>query len=201
MSPTDVQGLIARCLSGDDQARAQFCAEYYDLVLRAVARKLSQILNAPPPREEVEDICNEVFVHLLADDCRAMRRLHRPASLNAWLVTVARNLTVDCLRKRGSRLRLEDATAHEPVAPHEPAPDQTVMAQEQQSAVGTKMAELPALDRLILELYYLHSLKYAEIASMLGMNPNTVASRVRRAKEKLRKLLAEDDNESTATRG
>ena len=55
-----------------------------------------------------------------------------------------------------------------------------------------KLAALSGPDCLVLDLYYLHQLKYAEIADVLGHNINTVSARIRRAKTKLRALLEEE---------
>ncbi|MCJ7837590.1 MAG: hypothetical protein MUP61_00040, partial [Burkholderiales bacterium] len=87
-----VAELVERCLCGDDQAKALLFAEYADLARRAVVRKLAALGLLQTRRSEVADICHDLFERILADNCRMLERLHKPASINAWLVTVAQNL-------------------------------------------------------------------------------------------------------------
>jgi len=185
-----VRALIARCVAGEGQARAEFCAEYHDLVLRAAARKLAALTSCPAVRSEAEDVCNEVFVRLLSDDCQALRRLRNPHSINAWIVTIARNHAIDHIRKEQSRAKLREAIALERSSIPRGIPDDAI-AEERRAHLNGILRTLPAIDQLVLELYFMHGLKYAEIAEVLDLNINTVSSRLRRAKHKLRTLLQE----------
>ena len=197
MGPAEIGELIAGCVRGDDQARARFCDAYLDLVHRAVSRRLAQLSNAPPVQSDVEDIRNEVFERLLVDDCKALRRIHKPQSLNAWLVSVARNHAVDYVRKRTTRMRAHVSSALEQQE-HcgAGASEQELAARERKEFVSKGLAALAPSDRLVLELYFVRELKYAEIAVMLSLNINTVSARLRRAKAKLRAIMLEDRNGS-----
>ena len=48
---------------------------------------------------------------------------------------------------------------------------------------------LDECEKLVVTMYYIDQLKYAEISEVLRMNINTVATCIRRAKEKLRDAL------------
>lgn len=181
LSPREVQELVARCIEGDDAARAALYNTYRGLVRRAVARKLSW---ASP--EEIEDISSDVFLSLYADDCETLRRLRNPKSLKSLMAAMARNQAVDHIRRNASRSRMRDALAREDQGEYHPGPDAHVVEEERRCAMARLLAEIPDLDRLVVELFYIQGLKYAEIADALGMNINTVSTRLRRAKEKLR---------------
>ena len=60
--------LITQCIQGEPAAQAQLYDEYRALVHRAAARRLAQLSHATPLRTEVDDIRNEVFARLFADD-------------------------------------------------------------------------------------------------------------------------------------
>ena len=197
MGSIEIGELVARCVAGDDEAKAQFFAEYHGLVRRAVAGKLAQATAPPVLRSDVEDICSSVFERVLSDNCHALARLRNARSVNAWLVTVAQNCVVDYMRRWSSRMRVDAIVAREEEEVYIPSPAEKVIAHERKARLDDRLAELGAEDRLALELYFLHELRYAEIAEMTGLNINTVSARIRRAKAKLRNLYGEDRSEIT----
>ena len=54
-----------------------------------------------------------------------------------------------------------------------------------------ELFSLPPEDRAVIHLYYYEGYSTEEIARILGCRPGTVRSRLSRARDKLRKLLAE----------
>ncbi len=189
---TPVAELVRKCLSGDDQAKALFFAEYAELARRAVVRKLAVLGVLNSRRSEVGDICHDLFERILADNCRMLAHLHNPARLNAWLVTVAQNLAVDYVRKWSRRAEI-DATvvAAAPCVVRE-TPAAYAIRSEAQHALEQTLDSLPPADRLILDLFFMQGLKYCEIAEVTGLNINSVSAKLRRSKQKLRALMKED---------
>jgi len=179
--------LLRRCIAGDDAAKAHFFTEYRPLVARAIARKLAACGHAGSG-PEVEDLCHDLFLRLLSPPCPMLQRLHKPTALNAWLVTVAQNHAVDHIRREIRRGQIESSLAREEAAPYGEAPPR-VMMEEATALVRARLAELSDHERIILELFFLHGMKYTEIAEMMRMNINTVSARLRRGKLKLRKLF------------
>lgn len=189
----DTTGLVARCLSGDDAARAEFINTYDPLLQRAVQRRLNRYNPRGAFTSEADDIRHEIYLKLFAQRCKALEGVRNTHSLDAWLVVVAQNHTVSYMRKR---LVLDQASEHgmaEATVPCHEVPDQTAIQNETKARVHAALRRLDDKDRLVLQLYYLYNQKYAEIAEALGMNINTVASRLMRAKEKLRELLQETE--------
>lgn len=91
----DVAGLIACCVRGDDRAQARFYWEFAGLVRYAVVRKLGAADAYDALRSDVDDMCNEVFARIFADDYRLLRGLHKPRFVQAWVMTIAQNHAVD----------------------------------------------------------------------------------------------------------
>ena len=192
MSRLDVAELIERCLQGDGQAQAEFYTEYHRLIERAITRKLVRSVGAAAAQSDVEDIRHEVFERLLGDNCSRLRRLKKPQSIDAWLITVAGNHTIDYLRQRARETRLHASMAHESHEPYYTSPADEAMADERNRRLAERFAELSDQDRLILDLFFVQGLRYAQLAEVLGLNINTASARLRRAKAKLRRLLEED---------
>ncbi|MBM7579080.1 sigma-70 family RNA polymerase sigma factor [Jeotgalibacillus terrae] len=69
--------------------------------------------------------------------------------------------------------------------------EKTAIRYEQQREVNTALMALPASYRIVLDLYYYRDFKVEEIAELTGEKPNTVKTRLRRGREKLKVMLEE----------
>lgn len=103
-----------------------------------------------------------------------------------WLTRIAINVCKDRLKKKSS---LET-----------PGEDVDILINEQENidnrlSVCQAIAELPIELREVVALYYYQELTHREIAQILGISVPNVAYRLRTAKSKLKKFLAEDENE------
>lgn len=123
--------------------------------------------------------------------------LFRPGSKpDAWLMSIMHNLFVNQLRQRAARpdqMELE-AIAVEPATP---ARQEEGLALEDLQAALDK---LPADQREVLLLVALEEMSYEEAARIVGVPVGTVMSRLSRAREKLRRLLAGEDAATPALR-
>ena len=187
-SGTQTSELIARCTTGDDAARAQFCGEYLDIVRRAAARTLHRYGVTGADALETDDLANEVFAKLLANDCALLNKVRSSQTIIAWLVAITRNHVIDHLRRES--LRDKAATrVYEEQTLYVPPNCVVAIAGERAEAVQNAVSLLDVRDRFALELYFLQGLTYAQMADILHENVNTVSARVRRAKDKLRQVL------------
>ena len=180
--------LIARCTTGDDAARAQFCGEYLGIVRKAAARTLHRYGASGADALETDDLANEVFARLLANNCALLNKVRDSRSITAWLVAITRNHVVDHLRRESLRERAA-TRAHEDHALFVPPDSIVAIAGERAEAVRNAVSLLESRDRFALELYFLQGLTYVQMADILRENVNTVSARVRRAKGKLRQVL------------
>ncbi len=121
--------------------------------------------------QEAEDAVQDTFVRYLE---RAPQNLEYPA---AWLLRVLVN---GCK----SRLRLAWRRV-------DPLPDTLSAPGPEEYQELEELFSLPPEDRAVIHLYYYEGYSTEEIARILGCRPGTVRSRLSRARDKLRKLLAE----------
>lgn len=134
-------------------------------------------------RQLAEDCVQEVFVTAWRS---AGRYDPRRASVSTWLFAIARNKTVDALRRRSRR-------PAEPLPerwPDDEAPDaaEIVAAEDQGERIASALAELPQHQLEAVSLAYFEGLTQAEIAERLGVPLGTVKGRLRLALERLRAL-------------
>ena len=105
--------------------------------------------------------------------------LHSVRYFKTWLVRILINECRTILRRQ-KRIAPYDAAAAEAI----PAP-----AAEDHSDLYAAITALDEKLRLPVELYYLEGFKTREIAGMLGIPENTVKTRLRTAREQLRRDL------------
>ena len=105
--------------------------------------------------------------------------LHSVRYFKTWLVRILINECRTILRRQ-KRIAPYDAAAAEAI----PAP-----AAEDHSDLYAAITALDEKLRLPVELYYLEGFKTREIAVLLGVPENTVKTRLRTAREQLRKDL------------
>lgn len=124
-------------------------------------------------RQDAEDIAQETFISLL----RAAPRFENAEHQKAWLLRVTINRCKSQLASAWARRRTElDDTLPAPFTP-------------QENIVLDAVNALPPKYREVVYLHYIEGYTAAEIGGILGLNTNTVLSRMARAREKLRDLL------------
>ncbi len=117
---------------------------------------------------------------------RALIKLHlwQPGSdLRAWLFTLMHNVFINQLRAQSGRLTVDDDAAEVAVRPTQ---TDWLEVRDLQAA----LLRLPQEQREVLLLVGLEQMTYEESAGVLGIPVGTVMSRLSRARERLRGLLA-----------
>ena len=120
---------------------------------------------------EAEDAVQDAFLRFLE---RAPGNLENPG---AWLTRVLVNSCKSRLRLAWRRVG--------------PLPETLPAPGPEEREELEELFSLPPEDRAVIHLHYYEGYSTDEIARMLGWRPGTVRSRLSRAREKLRKLIAE----------
>jgi RNA polymerase sigma-70 factor (ECF subfamily) len=129
--------------------------------------------------EAAEDITQDCFLALV----RAPDRFDESrGTLRTYLFSIARNLAFKVYRDG----RLEEALEEEPAAPGE----DEVLRGELAGAVQIAVAALPPLQQEALILFEYEGLSLEEIARVAGTESGTIKSRLYRARERLKRVLA-----------
>ncbi len=115
----------------------------------------------------------------------------------AWLLRIARNRALDELRRQKARPQSDETTVDEMArteqmeramaqsAPLEDPVERTVTRRWNQQQVQIALAEIPADQRICLELSYFEGYSHREIAEHLALPIGTIKSRLRIGMEKL----------------
>jgi RNA polymerase sigma-70 factor (ECF subfamily) len=162
--------LIQGLAQGQDEAFAAL----YDQLGQALFRVACVLLGS---RQDAEDAVQEVFVGLM----RSRRSLPQVEDLRAYVFASLRFAVQRIATARNKERRAPAQDLGELAAPEAPALDL-----EQEVRLERALRALPAEQRELIALKVDAGLTFAEIASCLGISPNTAASRYRYALEKLR---------------
>jgi len=191
MSSSAEAELIARCRQGEAEAWDQL----FDLHYAATGRFLFQ-LSPDFTREDVEEICQEVFLSVI----RNLNSFQGQSQIQTWIFRIAVNKSRDFLErqhaaKRGGgqvplSLQAEDPEHGLKIDPPSPAagPDAQLLHAEQMALVRCALERLGDPCREIIELRYFGDLSYEEIAQALRLNPKTVSSRLSKCLDRLEML-------------
>ncbi|MBX6378442.1 MAG: sigma-70 family RNA polymerase sigma factor [Clostridia bacterium] len=147
-------------------------------------------------RQLAEEAVQDTFV----DVWRAAASFDaRRGSAVAWLAAIARNRSLDRLRRAGRRAEVADPEALNRVAQSaavEPVIDDWEAAQ----VVRQALRSLPEPLRQVIDLAYFQGLSQSEIAARLGLPLGTVKSRTRLAMLQLRRELASETSHGDMAR-
>ena len=176
----DTQASVTRLL-GRMPAAAPDLASLYDAHARRVWRTLLR-LGVPPAA--VEDAVQDVFL-------AAQRRLatfRGESEPSTWLTGIAVRVAANARRltgRRGPAVAFDDALA-DPAS----GPDHQLEQRRRLEALQRVLNLLPEEQRDVLVLIDLEQFTAPEVASALGLNVNTVSSRLRLGRAALSKALS-----------
>lgn len=183
--PSDLH-VMSRLIAGDERALGVL----YDRHGTMAWSLASAIV---PDAADAEDVVADAFAQVWrnAASFDAAR-----GSVIAWISTIVRTRSLDLIRSQKRRARVLDQAAamtEEGASPGlstgATTPDRDVESSEAQALVRRALGDLPAPQRLVLELAYFAGLSQSEIADRLQEPLGTVKTRMRSGMEKLRTAL------------
>jgi RNA polymerase sigma-70 factor, ECF subfamily len=173
---------VARALGGDTKAFAVLVDRHAPVCLRYAMRMLGN-------RDDAEDALQDALVRAH----RALGSYDATRDFRTWLLSIVANR---CRTALGSRARRErfiaiDAANHEVV-------DTTEMASDDLRAVQWALEQLEPKHREAFLLKHVEGLSYEEMAAVTGAGISALKMRVRRACERMRDLLEDEDARTNA---
>jgi RNA polymerase sigma-70 factor (ECF subfamily) len=173
--PTDLE-LVQQVLEGRTDRFEILVRRYQRLVATAALRM-------GVPRQEIEDVANEVFYKVY----RSLKRYEPSHALSTWLYRITVNAALDHRRSRRHDARSEEI----PESLADGGPSQVELAGEQQRAATLQEAlgRLPDHYRTPLVLTHVEGLSLDEVSRVLNLPEGTVKSRLFRARAMLKEII------------
>lgn len=174
----------------DVQAARRGDRSAFESLVRSVQRPVYGLcLRLLSNEAEASEVAQESFL-------RAYQNLGRyddDRPFDLWVMAIARNLCLDLLRRRAC-LQVEDVDDHkEGLASGAPSQEEGAINAQQRRSLENAMQILPPDDREVLALYYVQKRTTKQIAEVMKVAPGTIMARLFRAREKLRRHMAEED--------
>jgi RNA polymerase sigma-70 factor (ECF subfamily) len=166
--------LLQRVRQGDQRAMAEVFDRYGRAVYSVALRILKDTGHA-------EDVMQEIFFQVWRNSDSFVQGR---GSLGAWLVVIARNRSIDLLRRRKPTDSVEDVVL---------ASSTNLASEAEHNAMIEKvqkvLKDLPAEQQRSMELAFFEGLSHSEIAERTGDPLGTVKTRIRLALITLRKAF------------
>lgn len=158
-------------VAGDDDAFAALFARYGGRVLARMRRAVGEAA--------ARDLTQQTFLQLH----RARNDFREDAALRPWLLTIARNVLRDHLRR--VRRRPDEL----PLLLDPSGTDRATDSAEARAAVREAVAGLPESQRVVVRRQWLEHRSHTDIARELGISRGAVKVRAHRAYRALRRVL------------
>jgi len=127
----------------------------------------------------------EVLQNVMLAAWKGAGNFRGESKVRTWLLAIARNQAINARRgKRFDQTELDEALADTSTGPFE-----ALLRDDMRADLRQALLQLPQEQRETLELVFFHHMSGAEAAHILGVSEGTIKSRLQRAKETLRRLL------------
>lgn len=183
--------LIASFKEGDTLA-------FQDLVLKYEQRVYNHCLRMVNDEVESYDLTQEVFLKVF----RKIKNYEHTYSFYTWLYRITVNCCIDFLRRKKRHIQgislsgninddPSEAGKEQDIPDHTYIPEDALVNQELDEVLKGAISQLSEKLRSIIILKEVEGFSYDEIAEVLGCSRGTVKSRLFRARERLKELLAD----------
>ncbi|MDO8580752.1 MAG: sigma-70 family RNA polymerase sigma factor [Candidatus Omnitrophota bacterium] len=167
---------------GDKAAFEALMRKFYPRVLNFIFRMIAQ-------RDTAEDLTQEVFFRVY----KSVERYRPQAQISTWVLTIARNLTLNELRRHQPAVSLdaplmgEDGDMQRQLTdPRSVGADEELIRQEKVEAIKEAIASLSENQRTAVLLRRYEEFSYEQIAQTMNLSVEAVKSLLSRAKENLK---------------
>lgn len=176
---TDEKELIARILDGHAEDFGYFLERYSHEAFAIMVRLV-------PQQEDAEELVQDAFV-------RAFNRLDTfegRSSFSTWICRIAYNIAISWLRKQRMKyLSIDDNPELSDTEIDEAFDDESLIEN-----LTRAVALLKPDEQTLITLYYYDNLPLNDIAYILDVEPNTLATRLHRIRRKLYILMKHGTN-------
>jgi RNA polymerase sigma-70 factor, ECF subfamily len=182
------QQLVARTQAGDAGAFDQ-------LVVKYSPRLYGLVYNMTSNHEDTNDLLQDIF----SKAYKAIRGFRGKSSFYTWIHSIAVNMTLNFLKKRGRRFNLSlddvdggiqnDKEFLELTATSSPVREADLS--ELQRRLNEAMMKLSDEHRAVVTMFHIQGMPHAEISKILRVSEGTVRSRLFYANRQLQNYLDE----------
>ena len=190
MKNEDAQ-LVNQFLTGDENAFTALVKKYQKSVHALAWRKVGDFHTA-------EELAQDTFLKAY----QKLATLKNPTQFAGWLYVIADRICIDWHRKQKPAMESLETTSGEEIEEssyrhYEEEQREEASLEYRHRHIRNLLEKLPESERTVVTLHYLGEMTYKAISEFLGVSPNTVKSRLQRARNRLK----QEDNMVRETLG
>jgi len=136
-------------------------------------------------QEDFEDYYQEVCLQIW----KSKDNFREKSEWSTWIYRISLNVCLTLLKKKKNK----DQHFASDSLPQEATVYNHAFADESINQLYDAIKQLSEIDRAVI-LLYLEEKSYQEIADIIGTNPNNIGVRIKRIKERLKKILKGENN-------
>ena len=179
MKNEDAQ-LVNQFLTGNENAFTTLVKKYQKSVHALAWRKIGDFHIA-------EELTQDTFLKAY----QKLATLKNPNQFAGWLYVIADRICIDWHRKQKTPMEYLETTSGEEIEGssyrhYEDEQREEASAEHQRRRVRNLLEKLPESERTVVTLHYLGEMTSKAIGEFLGVSPNTVKSRLQRARNRLK---------------
>ena len=179
MKNEDAQ-LVHRFLSGDENAFTLLVKKHQKSIHALVWRKVGDFHIA-------EELTQDTFLKAY----QKLATLKNPKQFAGWLYVIADRLCIAWHRKQKPPMKSLETTSGEEIEEssyrhYEDEQRTEASVEHRRRRIKNLLEKLPESERTVVTLHYLGEMTYKAISEFLGVSPNTVKSRLQRARNRLK---------------
>jgi len=171
----DIQILIKGCLSNDRKAQESLYKRYYQAMMTLCTRYTKD-------RNDALEVLNDAFLKIFKrlDQYDAAK-----ASLYTWMKKIVINTAIDFLRKVQAYHNMEVMLVGE----EDPGIENEALQKLNGEELLKMIRQLPAVTRLVFNMYVVDGFSHREIGSLLGISEGTSRWHVSEARRRLKIII------------
>jgi RNA polymerase sigma-70 factor (ECF subfamily) len=173
---TDEQ--LALETSKNKEAFGELVERYSEKIHYYIARLIGSF-------QEAEDTTQDVFIKAYENIASFNSKL----KFSSWLYRIAHNEAVNFIKKN---YRYKKVEYNEDIENHQIESEDLILKiikNENAKEVHNALLKLKTSEKEVLQLYYFEDKKYVEISDILQISINSVGPKIKRAKDKLKKII------------
>lgn len=182
------QDLVQQTLSGNLRAFEKIVERYQHKIFGVIFRLVKN-------KADAEDIAQEAFLRCYQN----LDKYDQERPFAPWIYRIATNLALSSLRKRQRRQFLPWEYFSFQFASREDSgatdPETSLENIEREQEMASYLKKLKPQDQLAITLRYYEELNFDEIAYIMETTRNNVEVRLSRARKRLRKIIAANQEE------
>ena len=163
------------------QENVKVSKDFYALSILPYAGIIIKICRAyTNTQEDFEDYYQEVCLQIW----KSSDNFKQDSEWSTWIYRLSLNVCLTLLKKSKNSQKLFSSGS----LPERLAEENHAFANESLNELYTAIKQLKEIDRAVI-LLYLEEKSYQDIADIIGTSPNNIGVRIKRIKERLKKIL------------